>query len=348
MSENVVLSVLDLATVTEGSTEAEAVNRSVVLAQRAEQLGYTRFWTAEHHNMPTVASSAPDLIALRIADTTTRLRVGAGGVMLPNHSPLQVAERYLTLEAFHPGRIDLGVGRAPGTDQAAAFALRRSDATPYPDQLAELDAYLDGTTTGPHPFLAALPRGTSRPPIFLLGSSMASARLAAARGDGFAFAGHFSPALAVPALRAYREHFTPGALDRPYAILAVSALAADTSDRAEWLAGAQQLASVRLAHGAGGPVPNPEAAAQHRWSSQDRAIADNVRTRQVVGDQADVHRQLDMLINDTGADELMITANVHGHDDHIRSLELIAEAFGVQPAAIPALTSASSSLPSMR
>ena len=339
MTTHVGLSVLDLATVADGTTEAEAVNRAVALAQSAEGLGYRRFWTAEHHSMATIASSTPDLIALRIADTTSHLRVGAGGVMLPNHSALQVAERYLTLEAFHPGRIDLGVGRAPGTDQAASAALRRSDATSYVDQLAELDAYLDGTAAEAHPDVRAVPRGASRPPLFLLGSSLTSARLAAARGDAFAFAGHFSPAMAVPALRTYREHFTVGTLQRPHAILAVAALAADTDDHARWIAGATRLAAVRHARGTAGPLPSPEAAARHHWSEQDRAIADSVTTGHVVGDQGHVGDVLRALAEQTGADELMITAKLHGHDDHVRSLQLIAEAMSAQPDATEPLVS---------
>jgi luciferase family oxidoreductase group 1 len=330
MSKNPALSVLDVATVVEGATEADAVNRSVALAQRAEDFGYTRFWTAEHHSMPMIASSTPDLIALRIADTTTRLRVGAGGVMLPNHSPLQVAERYLTLEAFHPGRVDLGVGRAPGTDPMASMALRRSDAASYPEQLAELDAYLDGTAVDSRSPVRAVPRGTSRPPMFLLGSSLASAQLAAARGDAYAFAGHFSPALAVPALRTYREHFTPGRLRRPHAILAVAALAADTDEDAQWLAGGTRLAAVHSARGIAGPLVSPGNAARHHWSEQDRAFADSILAGHIIGDQTRVRDGLLDLAEQTGADELMINTTVHGHDAHVRSLQLIAEALGVR------------------
>ncbi|GAA3698887.1 LLM class flavin-dependent oxidoreductase [Arthrobacter ginkgonis] len=342
MSEPLALSVLDLATVADGATEAEAVNQAVALAQCAEEFGYQRFWTAEHHSMPTIASSAPDLIALRIADTTSHLRVGAGGVMLPNHSALQVAERYLTLEAFHPGRIDLGVGRAPGTDPATSSALRRSDAASYPDQLAELDAYLDGTAVDPRSRVRAVPRGTSRPPLFLLGSSLASVRLAATRGDAFAFAGHFSPDLATPALRTYREHFTAGTLQRPHAILSVAALAAETKEHTRWIAGATRLAAVHAARGIAGPLPSPETAARHHWSEQDHTIADSLTAGHIIGDQDSVHDALQTLAKQTGADELMITANVHGHDDHVRSLQLISEAIGAQPAATSATASVTS------
>lgn len=326
MTGPIALSVLDLATVAEGATESDAVNQSVALAQRAEQLGYTRFWTAEHHSMPMIASSTPDLIALRIADTTSRIRVGAGGVMLPNHSPLQVAERCLTLEAFHPGRIDLGVGRAPGSDAAAAVALRRSDVQSYPEQLAELDAYLDGPTLDSRSHVRAVPRGASRPPIHLLGSSLNSARLAAARGDAFAFAGHFSPELAVPAMRTYREHFTPGTLQRPLAILAVAAIAADTDEQAQWIAGGTRLAAVRSARGVTSALASPETASRHPWSDRDTAIADSLTGSHIVGDQQHVHDALHLLAGETGADELMITAHIHGSVDHVRSLELITEA----------------------
>ncbi|MET1153494.1 MsnO8 family LLM class oxidoreductase [Arthrobacter sp.] len=338
MSEPIALSVLDLATVADGTTEAEAVNQAVALAQRAEDFGYKRFWTAEHHSMPTIASSAPDLIALRIADTTSHLRVWAGGVMLPNHSALQVAERYLTLEAFHPGRIDLGVGRAPGTDPATSSALRRSDAVSYPDKLAELDAYLNGTAVGPRSRVRAVPRGASRPPLFLLGSSLASARLAAARGDAFAFAGHFSPDLAVPALRTYREHFTAGTLQRPHAILAVAALAAETEEHARWITVATRLAAVHSARGVAGRLPSPESAARHHWTKQDHTIADSITAGHIIGDQGSVHDALRALVEQTGADELMITANVHGHDDHVRSLRLISESMGARSETTASLT----------
>jgi luciferase family oxidoreductase group 1 len=326
MTGPIALSVLDLATVAEGATEADAVNRSVALAQHAERLGYTRFWTAEHHSMPMIASSTPDLIALRIADTTSRIRVGAGGVMLPNHSPLQVTERYLTLEAFHPGRIDLGVGRAPGSDASAAVALRRSDAQSYPEQLAELDAYLDGPTLDSRSHVRAVPRGASRPPIYLLGSSLNSARLAAARGDAFAFAGHFSPDLAVPAMRTYREHFTPGTLQRPLAILAVAAIAADTGEHARWIAGSTRLAAVHSAHGTASALISPETASRHEWTERDLAIADSLTRSHIIGDQQHVHDALRALATETGADELMITAHIHNQGDHVRSLQLIAAA----------------------
>lgn len=319
------LSVLDLATVASGASEAEAVNRSVAVAEHAERLGYARFWTAEHHSMATIASSAPDLIALRVADRTSTIRVGSGGVMLPNHSPLQVAERFLTLEAFHPGRVDLGVGRAPGADPATAAALRRADASSYPQQLAELDAYLDGSAR-----IQAVPRGGSRPPLYLLGSSLASARLAAARGDAFAFAGHFAADLAVPAMRLYREQFTPGTLARPHAILAASVVVADSAERAEWIAGSQRLAGLDLARGVSGPLPGPEVAAARAWSERERAVVAQMTGSLVVGDQGAVHGRLQELVEATGADELMVTSTVHGYEDHVRGLELLAEAFGVQ------------------
>lgn len=328
MSSAFPLSVLDLATVVEGATDNQALQRSVALAQHAESLGYLRFWTAEHHNMPSIASSAPDLIAMRIADCTRRIRVGSGGVMLPNHAPLTVAERYLTLEAFHPHRVDLGVGRAPGTDGLTARALRRSDEPGYAQQLAELDAFLNRAFPADHPYarIEAVPRSQTRPALIVLGSSYASAQLAAARGYAFAFAGHFSPDLAASAMRLYREQFVPGALARPHAILALSVIAAETRERADWIARATLLAYVRFVRGQGGRVPSPEEAANYPWSSTELATAQTYAATQVIGDGADVGQRLVTMGREAGADEIMVTATIHDFEDHKRSLAIIAEA----------------------
>ncbi|MCH5677634.1 LLM class flavin-dependent oxidoreductase [Streptomyces gilvus] len=326
---SVPLSVLDLATVSSGSTDAEAVNRSVSLAQHVEGLGYQRFWTAEHHNIPSVASSAPDLLALRVADATSTIRVGAGGVMLPNHSPLQVAERYLTLEAFHPGRIDLGLGRAPGTDRRTAHAVRRSEALDFGSQIDELTGFLDGALPPGHRYegIRALPQGPSRPTLWLLGSSLASASLAAARGERYVFAAHLAPHLAGVAVQHYREQFRPSAaLQQPYAIASATVIAAEDDMQADRLAGSSALGFVRTATGRPQPIPSPEEVDAHRWTDQERAVGQSYLQGQIIGGPKTVEAGLSDLLETTGADELMITATVHSADDHRRSFEIIAEA----------------------
>ncbi|MEU9456968.1 LLM class flavin-dependent oxidoreductase [Streptomyces sp. NPDC048277] len=325
---SVPLSVLDLAMVGSGSTDAEAVNRSVDLAQHVERLGYTRFWTAEHHNTASVASSAPDLMALRIADSTSTIRVGSGGVMLPNHSPLQVAERYLTLEAFHPGRIDLGIGRAPGTDMRTAHAVRRSDALDYAKQVEELAGFLDGALPSGHRYegIRALPQGPSRPPLWFLGSSMSSAALAAARGERYVFAAHLAPHLAGVAVQHYRERFKPSrALKRPYAIVSAAVIAADDDLQAERLAGSSALAYTQTVAGRLHLLPSPKEVEAHRWTDQERAIGQSYLQGQVIGGPQTVASDLADVLDVTGADELMVTSTVHSAEDHRRSFEIIAE-----------------------
>ncbi|MET3615305.1 luciferase family oxidoreductase group 1 [Rhizobium aquaticum] len=338
MSRPIPLSVLDFAVIGTGQSEAAALNQSVELARHAEALGYQRFWTSEHHNMASVASTAPDLIAMRIADRTTYIKVGAGGVMLPNHAPFSVAERYLTLEAFHPDRIDLGVGRAPGTDGVAAHALRRSDAAHYAQQLAELDCFLHDGFPANHPYaqISAMPKGASRPKLIVLGSSLASAQLAAAQGYPFGFAGHFSLQLAASAIRAYKQHFVPGATASPYAILAANVVAADTQEKAEWVARSGKLGYIRHARGMLGPLPSPEEAAEHPWIQEEIAAADAFSADHIVGDGTSVGQKLRALVRETGADELMINATIHGFEDHKRSLEIIADVIAAERVAMRA------------
>ncbi|MFF5365168.1 LLM class flavin-dependent oxidoreductase [Streptomyces scabiei] len=325
---SVPLSVLDLAIVGSGSTDAEAVNRSVALAQHVERLGYRRFWTAEHHNIASVASSVPDLLALRVADATSTIRVGAGGVMLPNHSPLQVAERYLTLEAFHPGRIDLGLGRAPGTDLRTAHAVRRSDALDFGSQIDELTGFLDGTLPSGHRYegVRALPQGPSRPTLWILGSSMASASLAAARGERYVFAAHLAPQSVGVAVRHYRERFRPSPdLKRPYAIASAAVIAAEDDAQADRLAGSSALGFVHTMTGRLHRVPSPEEVDAYRWTEQERAVGQSYLQGQIIGGPKTVETGLTDLIEATGADELMITATVHSAADHRRSFEIVAE-----------------------
>ncbi|MEU3723570.1 LLM class flavin-dependent oxidoreductase [Streptomyces sp. NPDC031705] len=335
------LSVLDLVTVGSGSTARESLRTSVRIARQAESRGYHRHWVAEHHSMPGVASSSPAVILAHLAAHTSRIRLGSGGVMLPNHAPLAVAEQFGTLEALAPGRVDLGLGRAPGTDPRTAAALRgpgRLDeaADEFPRRLAELIRFLDDDFPDGHPYarVYAVPgpvQGPAgRPPVWLLGSSGFSARLAGELGLPFAYAHHFSAAGTLPALELYRESFRPSAvLDAPYALIGVSALAADTAEqaRAQVLTGA--LSMLRLRSGRPGLVPTPEEAAAYDFSPLEREFVDGWLSRVVHGTPDEVRAGLDALVARTGADELMLTANAHGGAARLRSYGLVADAYGM-------------------
>ncbi len=309
------VSLLDVVPVTGDEPAGEALDRARHLARLADQLGYVRLWYAEHHNMPGIASTAPEVLVANAAAITGRLRVGSGGVMLPNHSPLTVAERYATLEALHPGRIDLGVGRAPGTDHHTARALRRDldGGVDLDAQLAELFGYLNGFPAG-HPLegVTAYPRPAANPQVFVLGSSDYGARLAAARGLPYAFAHHFSSHFSIPAMRLYRETFRPSErLTRPHAILTVTVVCADTDERAHELASAWALSFVRLRTGSPPrPFPSHAEVAAHRWTAQERELADSVLEAQAIGAPDTVRRRLRELIDATDADELMATTPV--------------------------------------
>ncbi|MFF1476161.1 LLM class flavin-dependent oxidoreductase [Streptomyces sp. NPDC058301] len=343
-SAPVPLSVLDLVTVGSGYTANTALRTSVEIAKLAERCGFTRHWVAEHHSMPGVASSSPAVILAHLAAHTDRIRLGSGGVMLPNHAPLVIAEQFGTLEALAPGRIDLGLGRAPGTDGATAAALRRTDhlnegADEFPQQLAELTRFLDDDFPDGHPYakIHAVPgpvQGpTGRPPIWLLGSSGFSARLAGVLGLPFAFAHHFSAANTVPALDLYRESFRPSAvLDAPYALIGVSALAADSEEEARRQTLTNALSMVRLRTGRPGLVPTPEAAAAYSFSPLEREFVDGWLANVVSGTAEQVRDGLDALQKRTGADELMLTANAHGPQARLRSYELIADVYGARVA----------------
>ncbi len=339
MSE-VPLSVLDLSPVAAGATAGEALRHTTELARRAEGLGYRRFWVAEHHNMPAIASSAPAVLIAHLAAATSAIRVGSGGVMLPNHAPLVVAEQFGTLEALHPGRIDLGIGRAPGTDQLTALALRRTmeglSAERFPQELLGLIGFFTGgDAPAPppahlpvplHPRLTATPGLGDMPAIWLLGSSGYSAQLAGLLGLPFSFAHHFSPANTLPALALYRENFRPSQwLERPHAMVAVSAICADTDERARWLAGPAALSSLRLRTGTPQPLATPEEAAAYPYTPAEREIAWGRFGQQAVGSPDTIRAQLSGLLERTAADELMLTTMVYDIADRIRSFELIAE-----------------------
>ena len=325
---NVPLSVLDLAPVAAGTTSGQALRHTTELARRSEELGYQRFWVAEHHNMPAIASSAPAVLIAHLAAATSTIRVGSGGVMLPNHAPLVVAEQFGTREALHPGRIDLGIGRAPGTDQLTALALRRTmeglSAEAFPQELDDLIGLFTGDD--PRARITATPGQGDMPAIWLLGSSGFSAQLAGLLGLPFSFAHHFSSANTVPALALYRQSFRPSPwLERPYAMVAVSAICADTDERAQWLSGPAALSFLRLRAGAPEPLASPEEAAAYPYSDFEREFAQERFTGQAIGSPETVRGQLAGLLERTGADELMLTALVYDIEDRIHSLELIAE-----------------------
>jgi luciferase family oxidoreductase group 1 len=321
------LSVLDLAPVVEGSTPGQALRHSIDLARHVERLGYVRHWVAEHHNMSGIASSAPAVLIAHLAAATTTLKVGSGGVMLPNHAPLVIAEQFGTLEALHPGRIDLGIGRAPGTDQVTAYALRRhaeQAGDDLPELLGELRQYFDGT----NPRVHATPGEGDAPDIWLLGSSGYSAQLAAALGLPFSFAHHFMPNNTLGALELYRSGFRPSSrLEAPYASVGVQVVVADTDEQAQYIHAPGGLSFLRLRSGRPGRFPTPEEAATYEYGPGEKTFVDQWNASHVVGSPETVRRGLLDLQRQTGADELIVTTMVHSHLDRLRSYELLAEAF---------------------
>ena len=323
------LSVLDLAPVGRVSTPADALRNSIALVQETERLGYHRYWLAEHHNMPGIASSAPAVLIGQVAAATSTIRVGSGGVMLPNHPPLVVAEQFGTLEAFHPGRIDLGIGRAPGTDGVTAQALRRStaplSADDFPQQLAELLHYFEQPTADQKVIAVNAPG--NQPPLWLLGSSGYSAQVAGLMGIPFAFAHHFSAENTLPALALYREAFRPSAvLDKPYAMVAAAVVAADDDEHARYLAGPSGLSFLRLRSGKPGLFPSPEEAAAYEYSDLERLFIEDRARSMIIGGPDTVARGVAELLEKTQADELMVTTMLHDHNDRLRSYELLTKA----------------------
>ena len=327
------LSILDLSPVASGSTAAQALRNSLDLARLADTLGFTRYWVAEHHNMPAIASSAPEIMIGQIAAATSRIRVGSGGVMLPNHAPLMVAERFKVLEALYPGRIDLGLGRAPGTDPATSYALRRrqgiSEEDDFLDRFNELMLLESRGFPAGHPFanVRAMPSDVPLPPIFLLGSSDYSAQLAGHIGAAFAFAHHFANFDAAEAMRLYRQTFKPSpAHAKPYAILATHVVCADTDDEAERLARTVDLNIVRRAKGEYLPLASPEEAAAYDYAPVDKARIAQNRARVAVGSSATVTAKLTLHLEATEAQELMVTTMIYDHTARRRSYELLAQA----------------------
>jgi luciferase family oxidoreductase group 1 len=333
------LSILDLSPVTTATPGSAALRNSLDLAKLADRLGYKRYWLAEHHNLASIASSAPEIMIGQIAAATNRIRVGSGGVMLVNHAPLMVAERFKVLEALFPGRIDLGLGRAPGTDPVTSYALRRRqdarEGDDFLERFQELILLERGGFPEQHPFRSvhAIPADVALPPIWLLGSSGYSAELAAAVGMGFAFAHHFAEHDAPSAMLTYRAHFKPSEnLPAPYAILAVAAVAAETDAEAERIAASADLHFARRAKGEYLPLASPEEAAAYPYTVIDRERVARHRARMIVGDVDSVKNQLSVLAEATRADELMITTMTYDHGARRRSYELLAKAFDVGPA----------------
>ncbi len=332
------LSVLDLAPIGSGSTASRALRNTLELARLADRLGYTRYWLAEHHGMPSIASSSPEILIGHVAAGTRRIRVGSGGIMLPNHVPLRVAENFHTLEALHPGRIDLGIGRAPGTDPRTSQALRPFPAEQYSEHLAEVIGLSRGSLPEGHPFakVRVIPSDVALPPIWLLGSSGASARLAGQMGTGYSFARHFSPTPPGPAFQAYRDSFQPSEqFPRPHAILGAAVICAETDERAEYLAASTDLVWVRLQRGEFNAIPSPEEALAYPYTPRDREVAAGYRRLLFVGSPATVKEQIEAAADECGADEVMITSNIHSHAERMRSYELLAAAFNLSPAEAP-------------
>jgi luciferase family oxidoreductase group 1 len=330
------LSVLDLSVVTTGTKPAAALRNSIDLARHVDGLGYVRYWLAEHHNLASVASPAPDLMIGQIAAVTKDIRVGSGGVMLPNHAPLVVAERFKMLEALFPGRIDLGLGRAPGTDGATAYALRsrldRREGDDFLERLQELMLWETRDFPAGHPYnnVVAMPDDSPLPPIWLLGSSDYSSELAAQVGMGFAFAHHFASYDAVEAMTHYRARFKPsGWRSAPHGILAIAAVAAETDAEAEKLASSMDLNRLRRDRGQYLPLPSVEEALAYHYTDAERASIMRNRSRLFVGSPATLLAKLQPMITASQPDELMIITAVYDHDARKKSYSLLADAFGL-------------------
>lgn len=332
---NLPLSILDLAPIGAGTTAVQALRESVELARLAERRGYTRYWFAEHHGMPSIASSAPEILIAHVAAATRTIRVGSGGIMLQNHVPLKAAEVFHTLEALHPGRIDLGIGRAPGTDPTTSAALRPFSPAQFAEQLAELVGLSRGDLPQDHPFrsVKVIPSGVPLPPIWLLGSSGASARLAGQLGMGYGFASHFSPAPAAPAIDAYRAAFQPtGRFERPHAILAVAVICAASAEHAERLAASYDLMWVRISRGEFLPIPTPEEALAYPYTEAERAIARRHRELLIVGTPDEVRTRIERAASEAAADEVIIASTVHEPAERRKGYDLLADAFGLPTA----------------
>jgi luciferase family oxidoreductase group 1 len=324
------VSILDLAFVTDGADPADALRHSLDLAQHAEAWGYERFWLAEHHNMRGIASAATSVVIGFVAAGTQRIRVGAGGIMLPNHSPLVIAEQFGTLESLYPGRIDLGLGRAPGTDQQTVRALRRSlmSAESFPQDVLELQALL--APPKPGQAVRAVPGAGLEVPLWILGSSLYGAELAAALGLPYAFASHFAPAALMQALEIYRSRFRPSKqLAEPYAMVAANVCAADDDATARRLFTSPQQAFTNLLRGTPGQLPPPIDDIDSFWSPEEKSQVEGMLARSFVGTASDVAAGLEAFVAETGADEVMAASAIYDHAARLRSYELLAQGLGI-------------------
>ncbi|MBU3739063.1 MAG: LLM class flavin-dependent oxidoreductase [Rhodoferax sp.] len=319
------LSVLDLCPIVQGGDAARSFRNSLALARHAEQLGFRRYWLAEHHGMPGIASAATAVLMAHVAAGTQTIRIGAGGIMLPNHAPMVIAEQFGTLAALHPGRIDLGLGRAPGSDPATARALRRhldTDAERFPDDVVEL---MDLLSDQPRSPVRAVPGQGARVPVWILGSSLFGAQLAALLGLPFAFASHFAPQMMLQAVALYRQHFRPSAQqDKPHVMLGFNVFAATSDEQAEWLASSMQQSFVNLRSGRPGPLPPPVAGYRQRLDGPLGAMLESVLAHSAIGSPATVLARMQAFVDLTQADELMITSQIFDHTARLASYGIVA------------------------
>lgn len=321
------ISILELGNVREGSTRKDALNSALTLAQHAEKHGFHRFWAAEHHNMGGVTTAATSVVLCYIAAGTNTIRVGAGGVMLPNHAPYVIAEQFGTLETLFPGRVDLGLGRAPGTDQITLHALRRdaSASSHFPQDVLELQAFLGPVQPGQR--IEAVPGSNTNVPLWILGSSLFGAQVAAEFGLRYAFASHFAPQALFEALRVYRERFKPSEqLDKPYAMVGVNIIAADTDEEAEYLSSSQKIMFTNMVRGKRGLFPPPIDDIDSYWSPMEKAQASSMLACSIIGGPETVASGLQKLQSETNADEFIMTSNIFDLSKRLRSLEIVAKA----------------------
>lgn len=325
-------SVLDLASIIKGGTISAAFENTVDLAQHVEKWGYQRFWVAEHHSMPGIASSATSVLIGYVAGRTESIRVGSGGIMLPNHAPLVIAEQFGTLEAMYPGRIDLGLGRAPGSDQYTAMALRgdvRNNGQDFPEQLAQLRSYLHSDSK--HNRVRAIPGEGQDIPLWLLGSSGFSAALSAKLGLPFSFASHFSPENTKPALARYRNNFQPSeVLDKPHAMVGINVFAADTTEEAQKISTSYQQQFLNLIRNTPGQMAPPVDTMDGIWTEYEKAIVMKQLNASIIGNPDEVKQQLQAFLDETQADEMIINSAIYDHKARLRSYEIVAEVTGMK------------------
>ncbi|WP_196260429.1 LLM class flavin-dependent oxidoreductase [Pelagibacterium limicola] len=326
------LSILDLAPIAQGFSAAQALARTLDLARLGDEMGFTRLWYAEHHGMASIASSAPDILIGSAAAHTHRIRIGSGGVMLPNHVPLRVVETFRTLAGLYPGRIDLGIGRAGGSDGLTLQALRSFGGESFPENFAELIAFEQGSFPSDHPFarVKVVPGEIALPPIYLLGSSGASAQMAGQYGTGYGFAAHFSATPPRPAFEAYRRSFRPSdSFEKPHAILCLSVICAPTDEEAKYLSKSMELTWLRLRQNKPQKIASPEEADAYSWTESERAFIESQSDLWITGSPQTVKAAMEEKIAATGADEVMIATTIHDYEKRLESYRLLGETWGL-------------------